>query len=83
MRVPVDDDVYFVLDGCLDDGCDALEGKLGVLQIVVVDGGGSHCGTYHVGVPLLSQPLYGSFVVEAWPQVMPSETDASKHHWTA
>ena len=77
--MPVDDNVSVVLDGCINYLCDALHGKIRILQIVVFYLNAHGC-TNNVGMPIVSEPLHGLFVVESWPDVVPSQAYASQYY---
>ena len=75
--VPVHDDVYALLDGCLDHGLDTLLGEFGILQVVVFNLD-AHGNAHHGGIPLGGEFLHSSLVVEAGPDVVPTEGDAAQ-----
>ena len=75
--VPVHDDIDALLDGGLDHGLDALLGEFGILQVVVFNLD-AHGNAHHRGIPLGGELLHGSFVVEAGPDVVPTEGDAAQ-----
>ena len=80
--VPVDDDIDIILNGCFDDIGHALHGKLWVLQVVVLNHD-THGSTYHTGIPVLLQCLHRFLVIEAGPDVMPSEADTTQDDGSA
>ena len=77
VRVPVDDDVDVLLDGRLYDGCHALHGKGGVLQVVVFYHD-AHGSTDNRAVPVTLEGLYHLLIIEARPQIMPPQAYAAQ-----
>ena len=78
VRMPIDDDVNILLDGGFNDGRQTLHGELGVLLEVVLDML-SDSRTDDAAVPVVLQCLYGSLVIESWPQVVPAQTDTTQN----
>ena len=82
VRMPVDDDVDVLLDGSFDDGRQTLHGELGVLLEVVLDML-TDSRADDAAVPVVLQCLYGSLVIEPWPQVVPAQTDTTQNDGVA